>query len=190
LLSEVQERAGRLPEACDTARRALELAESRQRRRQAESLARRLRQIPADAAAAAALERALSVLDPAATQPEPEPDGPTLAAEAQDRLDQGDAAGARERFLAAAAVHRKAGELNAALDACYLALAIAPADPELHLALAELYLDRGWRGPAAEKLTLLDRLVSLEDGSPVRERIRALASERLGDVAGLAPLEA
>ena len=34
LLAEVQAVSGRLPEACDTARRALELAESRARRRQ------------------------------------------------------------------------------------------------------------------------------------------------------------
>ena len=41
---------------------------------------------------------------------------------------------ARERLLAAAAAHRAAGRSMAALDACYLALAVAPADVDLHLA--------------------------------------------------------
>ena len=36
---------------------------------------------------------------------------------------------------------------------------IAPADPDIHLALAELYLDRGWRRSAADKMVLLGRLV-------------------------------
>ena len=42
-----------------------------------------------------------------------------------------------------------------------MALATNPADPGLHLALAELYLDRGWRSAAADKLVLLARLVDL-----------------------------
>jgi len=217
-VAEVQEAAGRLTEACDSARRALELAESRARRRHVESLARRLREAPADDAAAAALERALGILEPARSvapggpggavptddrradeepsdvaagaeaEPavalpavEPPPDPALLTAEAEACLDRADTPGARSRLLAAAAAYRAAGAPDAALDACYLALGIAPGDPDLHLALAELYLDRGWRGAAGEKLLLLDRLVGLTGDTDVRSRIAALVADRLPD---------
>jgi thioredoxin-like negative regulator of GroEL len=107
--------------------------------------------------------------------------GATLSAEAEDRLDAGDAEAARDRLLAAAVAHRAAGALDAALDACYLALGLAPADPELHLALAELYLDRGWRGPAADKLLLLGRLVDFTRDGTIRERVCELVATRLPD---------
>jgi hypothetical protein len=42
---------------------------------------------------------------------------------------------ARDGLLAAAAAHREAGRSFAAIDACYLALAVAPADVDLHLML-------------------------------------------------------
>src|SRR5829696_5513707 len=67
-VSEVQEGAGRLPEATDTARRALELAESRARRRHVEALAGRLREMPGEDAAAA-LERAGAILEAVAPPP-------------------------------------------------------------------------------------------------------------------------
>ncbi len=201
-LAEVQEAADRLPEACDTARRALELAESKARRRQVASLARRLRELSTEEAARAA-ERAQRMLEPPeAVTPElgpdgaplvaepepPPPDGAHLAAEAEGRLDVGDHAGARDGLVAAAAAHRAAGEIDAALDAGYLALAVAPADAELHLLLAELYLDRGWRGPATEKLLLLHRLVGLADDTGARDRICGLAADRLPDEPRLAAL--
>ncbi len=60
------------------------------------------------------------------------------------------------------------------MDACYQALAILPSDPDIHLLLAELYLDRGWRGPAAEKLVLLGRLAQLNgDGGDPGAAVRA-----------------
>jgi tetratricopeptide (TPR) repeat protein len=107
--------------------------------------------------------------------------GATLSAEAEDRLDAGDPEAARDRLLASAAAHRAAGAIDAALDACYLALGLAPADPELHLALAELYLDRGWRGPAADKILLLGRLVDFTRDGTIRERVCELVATRLPD---------
>jgi tetratricopeptide (TPR) repeat protein len=197
-LADVQDAAGRLPEACDTARRALELAESKARRRHVAELARRVREMPANEAAAAAAERAERVLEPVGMsvdvlgEPEVAPatpaDGGTLAARAEERIDVGETGEARDLLIAAARAHRTAGEHDAALDACYLALAIVPADGELHLLLAELYLDRGWRAPATEKLLLLDRLVGLGEDGGVRERIRELAGERLPDEPRLAPM--
>ena len=64
--------------------------------------------------------------------------------------------------------HRAVGQFHAAMDACYQALAIMPSDPDIHLLLAELYLDRGWRGPAADKLVLLGRLSQLTGDGATR----------------------
>jgi tetratricopeptide (TPR) repeat protein len=195
-LAEAQERAGKVPDACDTARRALELAESRPRRRLVGRLVERLRETPADDATAAIIERAVNILEPpqapevppstaAEPVPEPEPDGSALVAEAELLLESGDLETARARLLAGAAAHRAAGHIDAALDACYLALGLAPAAPELHLTLAELYVERGWRGPAADKLLLLGRLAELGADSDTRERICAIASAELADDARL-----
>lgn len=193
-LAEVHLSAGRLPEASDAARRALELAESKARRRSVEQLTARLREVPADAAAAVALGHTLGVLEPpeegpGAAAPEevqPPPDPVALAAEAEERLDQGDSDAARDALVAAAVAYREAGALDAALDACYLALGIAPADPGLHLILAELYLDRGWQGLAADKLLLLDKLVELAGDEAARRRLRQLVAARLPDEPRLA----
>jgi tetratricopeptide (TPR) repeat protein len=200
------ERDGRLADACDVARHALELAESRGRRSQVESLVARLRTQTGDVAAAEALERALGVLDavpgvterppeaiageddaalvdggaPAAIEPPP-PDPRLLTIAVEESLDAGDLDEARRRALVAAAGHRAIGQYQAAMDACYQALAIKPADPDVHLLLAELYLDRGWRGPAADKLVLLGRLSLLTGDGMTRGRLCYLAAARFPD---------
>ena len=74
-----------------------------------------------------------------------------------------------------------AGQLHAAIDVCYLALATSPADPGLHLNLAELYLDLGWRSTAADKLVLMARLAELDDDRDTRARLCAVVADRLAD---------
>jgi tetratricopeptide (TPR) repeat protein len=191
-LEAILERDGRLADACDVARRALELAESRGRRRQVESLVARLRTAaPDDAAAAAALERAVAILDsgpgvtPATGQADEEPPGPpdpsVLTMAVEEALEAGDLDEARRRALIAATRHREVGQFHAAMDACYQALAILPSDPDIHLLLAELYLDRGWRGPAADKLALLGRLSQLTGDGATRARLCYLAAARFPD---------
>jgi tetratricopeptide (TPR) repeat protein len=187
-LAGVLDRDGRLADACDAARRALELAEARGRRRQLQDLVARLQAAaPDDAAAAEALERAVSLLDSVpsvADSPgrEPEPPDPLLLTLAvEDALAAGDLDEARRRALVAAAGHRAVGQLNAAMDACYQALAILPSDPDVHLLLAELYLDRGWRGPAADKLVLLGQLTQLTGDAATRARLCELATARFPD---------
>jgi tetratricopeptide (TPR) repeat protein len=204
-LSTMLEREGRLADASDAARRALELAESRGRRRQVEHLVARLRLVTGDTAAAEALERALSVLevtslapargsadgdagsggdadDAQVEPPAPRPPDPAMLTLAiETALEAGDLDDARRRALIAAAAHRAVGEYHAAMDACYQALAIAPSDPDVHLALAELYLDRGWRGPAADKLVLLGRLAMLTGDGATRARLCYLAAARFPD---------
>jgi tetratricopeptide (TPR) repeat protein len=213
-LADVLDGSGRLADACDAARRALELAESKDRRRQVEALVGRLRVSALDEAAEQSLSRALRLLEPVTadepqggetavapveagepSEPEPEPiveavaiDGNKLGAAAEASLDRGDTETARTGLLAAAAAYRGAGRSVAAIDACYLALAIAPDDIDLHLLLAELYLERGWRAPAADKLVLLARLASLEGDDSARQRICLLATQQLPDEARLSEL--
>ena len=201
-LAEVLERDGRLADACDVARRSLELAESRGRRGHVETLVARLREIPGDAAAAEALERALGVLDtvpgvsPRARRSDDDgtdaetpvvpsvpkaPDPALLTLAVEEALEAGDLDEARRRALIAATGHRAVGQFHAAMDACYQALAILPSDPDIHLLLAELYLDRGWRGPAADKLVLLGRLAQLTGDGATRARLCYLAAARFPD---------
>ena len=111
----------------------------------------------------------------------PPPDTEQLMAEAAALFDAGDTAGSGERMLTAVAVHRAAGRLDAALDVCFQLLAIAPGDPNVHLAIANLQLDRGWTPLAREKIELLLRLTSLTGDTQAEADTHGLASERLRD---------
>jgi tetratricopeptide (TPR) repeat protein len=133
-----------------------------------------------------ATEAADEVL-PADSEPEPV-DVNAIRAAAEEALAAGDHAAALSGLLAAAAAHSSAGRSVAAIDACYLALPIAPADADLHLMLAELYLERGWRPLAADKLVLLARLAALADDGLTRKRICIIAGDRLPDDARLIEL--
>ena len=205
-LAAVLDRDGRLLEATDAARRALELAESRGRREGVEALIARLQEAGIDPASEA-LGRAIGTLDrpgaaglaaAAAAAPfvEPKRDprrsvmsaAAVLIAAAETALDGGDTDGARRHYLEAAAAQRSIGNLHAAMDACYQALAVTPADGDVHLILTELYLDRGWRAPAAEKLVLLGRLVDLAGDDLTRARLCAMAADRFPDDTRLAAI--
>ncbi len=78
--------------------------------------------------------------------------------------------------------------MDAAIDACYQALAVAPADPELHAVLAELYVDRGWPTLAAEKLLLLGRLVELTGDTAARARLCGVVARNFADDPRLAAI--
>jgi tetratricopeptide (TPR) repeat protein len=221
-LADAHDRAGRLTEACDAARRALELAESRVRRRYVLELADRLRASPLDDAARKALERAMTILVAEEPVPEPEP-RPAAAADSADiaaadvdvaadaasaqepappldvaaigrraeaSLDQGDTASARVADLEHAEAHRAEGHIDAALDAGYQALSLAPGNVDLHLELIALYLDRGWRAPAIEKLRLLHRLVDLGDEASAHDRLRVALDSEYAELAAEAGLAA
>lgn len=120
-----------------------------------------------------------------AAQPEPEPQvepaglGIALGAVAEAALFAGDLEAAHDGLLAAARAHRRAGRFVAAVDACYLAIGLAPADPDLHLLLVELCLDRGWPSQAADKVLLLGRLADLDGDREVRDRLCALVAARM-----------
>lgn len=182
-LAAMLEGAGRAGDGVDAARRALDLAELRDRRSTLRSMVDRLVGDPAAAAASTAVvDRAEALLrgpiGEEAPPPEPPPppfDGAAAMAAVEDAAARGDADEARTAALVAARGHRAAGQFHAAIDACYIALATNPSDPGLHLSLAELYLDRGWRSVAADKLVLLARLDDLGEDGSTRERVCELA---------------
>ena len=111
----------------------------------------------------------------------PPPDPEELLAEAALVLERGEVDAARELLLTAARVHRDAGRIDAALEICLNLLSIAPGDPRVHLAIANLQLDRGWTGVATEKIDLLVRLTSLTGDTQAEADVHGLASERLRD---------
>ncbi len=223
-LADQRASGGRLADAVDAARRGLELAEGRERRRTLERLIERLRASEPDEPGRLALERALRVLEgralsapapaglpsttPPADEPEPAPEPPSeeapeplseeapavrhvlerdlppdadageLGRLADSAIDAGDGAEAVERLLDVAALHRSAGRIAAAVDACYLALASDPDHVGLHLALVQLYDDSGWTRLAGEKLDLLDRLVALDADPALAEQVSAARAAR------------
>ena len=189
--------AGRLGEAADAGRRALELAESRSRR------ARRGgpgRPAPRGRRHGRRRTRSRAALGIAPGSRQPRRRAGARSATAPGRpVGRGRAGGHRRRGARQrrprrgppAAISRprrpsgRSGTCHAALDACYLALAVAPAAGDVHLALAELYLDRGWRSAAADKLVLLGRLTDLAADDLTRARLCTMAAERFPEDARL-----
>lgn len=196
IVADIHHADGRIVEACEMACHALEQAEAKSRRRHVEELARMLREAVGDEASERALARAGRLLEgtgPAMPPPEavpvpPPPDALALALEAEAALDAGDLATGLARLLASAAAHQRVGRYDAALDACYGALAIAPSDTDLHLLLVDLYLARGWRAPAADKLLLLGRLIAFEADVAAQARLCAVIAARFPDDARLAAI--
>jgi hypothetical protein len=111
----------------------------------------------------------------------PPPDPETLMAEALALIDAGNPKDARNLLLTAVMVHRAAGRPDAALDVCLQLLALAPGDAHVHLAIAGLQLDRGWRTLATDKIGLLLRLTALTGDTQAEADAHALAAERLRD---------
>lgn len=180
-LAAAAEAAGRHAEAVDLLAKALDLAEGRDRRAALEEMVTALEADPALAAAATdALGRAKARLaGPIGPEPPPPPppfDPAAAMAAVEAAVAARDIDATREAALAAARGYRAAGQPHAAIDVCYQALATSPADPAIHLALAELYIDRGWRSVAADKLVLLTNLVDMVEDEATRDRLCDLAA--------------
>jgi len=117
-------------------------------------------------------------------EPEPEPQAAFAPGEATAAVEEATRTGdpaALALALHASEGHRAKGLHAAAIDACYIALARHPADPDLHLTLTELYLDRGWRTLAADKLVLLARLADLAGDQATHDRVCDVVGTRLPD---------
>ncbi len=131
------------------------------------------------------------VLAPAPGQPVPVhrmQDPIMLGAIGEAAFFAGDRVAARHGLLAAAYAYQRTGRSLAAIDACYLLLAVAPADIDVHLMLAELYLESGWRAMAVDKLALLSQLAELDNDPTGSERVCRVIRDRLPDEPRLASL--
>ena len=192
-LATVLDGADRLPEASESARHALEAAESRLRRSTVQRYADRLEAAGDDPAVVDELARAMTVLDarvsadavpevPPSRRSTRSPRSMTSRTPSRRATPRRPARSPSRSRLATAA---RTGP-STAIDACYLALAVAPADPGLHLTLADIYLDRGWRPLAIDKLDRLAHLAALTDDEATRDRVCAMVRERLADEPRLA----
>jgi tetratricopeptide (TPR) repeat protein len=98
-----------------------------------------------------------------------------MAAEESRRASQPRAA--IESYVAAAAGYQGRGQLDAALDACQRGLAVSPGATLVHLQMARIYLARGWLDLAAERVALLERMLSLDADPVLRDGLRELAGQ-------------
>jgi thioredoxin-like negative regulator of GroEL len=180
-LATVVDVAGRRGEALDLIGDALDLAEGRSRRAALQAM---VDATDADlglaATATVALSRARERLaGPVGPEPPPPPppfDPAAAMAAVEAAAATGDPEATLEAALGAARGFRAGGQLHAAIDVCYQALATNAAEPALHITLAELYIDRGWRTVAADKLVLLSKLVDLSADGGTRERLCEVAA--------------
>jgi tetratricopeptide (TPR) repeat protein len=115
----------------------------------------------------------------------PEP----LMSAAHQAASAGNAAGAIEAYVAAAAGFAERNQLDAALDACLRGLALSLGAPSVHVQMARIYFQRGWTERAVDRMLLLRRLLVYEN-DPLAERgLRDLArlhrneDPRLGQLA-------
>ena len=206
-LADALERAGRLADACNAACAALDIAESRARRRRVERFADQLAELVGDAAASEAAARTARYLEPAAAvradSDETEAEGMAEEAEAaamtappiafdpvaarmqaEAVMASGETSSARPLLLSIAAAERKMGRLDAALDACLILMTIDPADPAVQLEIAANQAARGWTELVRDKVMLLGRLADLDSNGPAAAMIRGFAQEY--EIAGLA----
>ena len=121
-------------------------------------------------------------------EPEPEPDPESELSAAQLAAETGAPDEAVRRYVAAADGYAALGAIDAALDACQQALAVAPGAAQIHLAMARLYFARGWHERGMEKVALLDRLLSLDGTDEEREALAALVRENRAAGAGVTAL--
>jgi thioredoxin-like negative regulator of GroEL len=113
----------------------------------------------------------------AATGPDDgrDPEGLFLAAsEARERAERDQAVGT---FLEAAVAYAERNQWAAATDACFRALETSPGDVRVHLAMAGLYLRRGWPQLGVERLTLVLRLLDVDPDPDARAAVQDLARD-------------
>jgi tetratricopeptide (TPR) repeat protein len=98
-------------------------------------------------------------------------------AQAEEARSAGEERRAVEAYLAAAAAYLDRDLPDAALDACHRALEVAPGDIDVHLAMASLYLRRGWRELGVDRASLLEHVLRIDADPDLRSRLTAIAAE-------------
>jgi tetratricopeptide (TPR) repeat protein len=211
-LADVRRAAGKHADAGDALRRALEIRPTAARRQRYQELADELRQAVGAAEAERALARALRYLETETAQGEPPPaepaspgpaspepavaptelpdparQGEALLLASEEAAARGDAPGAVSAAISAAQAFRDANHPVAALDACTRGLGSGPDDVSLHLLIAELALERGAVGPAADTYRNLLRLAEIDGDPATRERVVAAARVAFPDDPRFAP---
>ena len=211
-LADARRAAGKHADAGDALRRALEIQPTAARRQRYQELADELRQVVGAAEAERALARALRYLETEAAQGEPPPaepaspepaspepavaptelpdparQGEALLLASEEAAARGDAPGAVTAAISAAQAFRAANHPVAALDACTRGLGSGPDDVSLHLLIAELALERGAVGPAADTYRNLLRLAEIDGDPATRERVVAAARVAFPDDPRFAP---
>lgn len=82
-----------------------------------------------------------------------------------------------DAWLAESAEHRAAEHYDAAIDACLRALSLDSSAARSHVELCRVWLARGWKDLAAERVTLLERLLALQPDAHVSAALRDLAAQ-------------
>lgn len=98
-------------------------------------------------------------------------------AEAEEARAVDDDERAIEAYLAASAAYAQRDLPDAALDACYRALEVAPGTIAVHLAMADLYLQRGWREHGVVRMELIEHVLRIDPDPEVSMRLQDLAAE-------------
>jgi hypothetical protein len=119
--------------------------------------------------------------------PDPARQGEALLLASEEAAARGDAPGAVSAAISAAQAFRDANHPVAALDACTRGLGSGPDDVSLHLLIAELALERGAVGPAADTYRNLLRLAEIDGDPATRERVVAAARVAFPDDPRFAP---
>ena len=92
-------------------------------------------------------------------------------AELDRRADDAIVSGDIDGMLRVVGAHAERGRTATALDLAFSALASAPGDPRLHLAIARLHLALGWRRRTVEEVARLARLVEVTGDEAGREAV-------------------
>src|SRR5207247_2636339 len=92
----------------------------------------------------------------------------------------GDNALAIDAWLSESREHANGGHFDAALDASLRALSLEPDAPRIHVEMARIYFSRGWTELAAQRVKLLDQLLTLEPNDQARAELDRLMADNAG----------
>jgi tetratricopeptide (TPR) repeat protein len=90
---------------------------------------------------------------------------------------QGDLHTAAAAYLTAANGYAAVDDFDAAIDACLRALEARPGNIDVHFTMTMLYLRRGWGDLGAQRATLIEHRLDIDDDPRRRAALHALARD-------------